>query len=57
MDVNIFATGILNASANIPVKYKKKEGEMEIGDNLIYCLGFNDEGSVDRIAGMTVAGS
>ena len=36
--------------------YDKYDGYMDIGENRIYIVGFNDEGATARIQGMTVAG-
>ena len=36
--------------------YNKFDGYLDIGDKRIYLVGFNDEGAVDKIRGMTVGG-
>ena len=41
---------------NIPYHYSKYDAELEIDGKICYLMGFNDEKSVDIIAGMTVGG-
>ena len=40
----------------IPYDYRRYDGELEIRDKLCYVMGFNDEKTVDVIAGMSVGG-
>ena len=40
----------------IPYDYNKFDGYLDIGDDRVWLVGFNDEGATDKIRGMTVAG-
>ena len=56
LERNIINPIIEILEGNVPYKYDKWEGTLEIEDNICWLMGLNDEGVTDRIKGMTVGG-
>lgn len=56
LERNVITDLIKMLGNSIPIKFDKFNGKLTIGSNLIWCIGLNDEGSVDKVAGMTVGG-
>lgn len=53
---NVVRDLIRMIEGNIPYKYSKFDNYIQIGDNRVWLIGFNDEGATEKVRGMTVGG-
>ena len=56
LERNVIDDLIKMINGRLHYNYNKYDGYLDIGDKRIYIVGFNDEGAVDKIRGMTVGG-
>ena len=56
LERNVIEDLISMIDGKLPYDYNKFDGYLDIGDKRCYLVGFNDEGAVDKIRGMTVGG-